>query len=410
MTFSISRRGSKRTFKVVSINGSPTNMGKFNESSTVKIGSESNETSTQQNGLTHRLEVVDIAGIDQALKKLNRFLSRFDRNFIHTAPKSCAALLHGGPGTGKTFIMEKIASTGWGRVFEVGSTVTPANIKSIFEEAKLSQPSVILIDELESIVSREEPVSLAIAKALGKELDNLLKGHSSNSLPRVLVIAATQDAGRIPIFLKKRGRFTTEIVLPLPDATARKMILRSLDFPLHPSARDEILDKLGDRTHAYSAQDLVLLQDAANEFFEDRAEEKGWDGSEEDCHLTQEDIEQALLLVRPTAMHDITLQPPKVKWEEIGGQKSVKDELREAVETPLLVSPLKCNISILLTRLLLVPRLDEASGRYSQERYPDVRTSRVLEDPECPSHGDRDRLQLLCCQRRRASQHVRWRI
>jgi AAA family ATPase len=337
MTLTISRRSNKRTFTVEYINGSPTNMGQFSESSTVKIGNET-ALQPQQNGDAHRLEVVDIAGIDQALKKLNRFLSRFDRKYVHTAPKSCATLLHGGPGTGKSFILDKVASTRWGKIYHIESNVKPATIKTVFDDAKLNQPSIIIIDELESVVSRDDSISYDNAKALGKELDNLLRGQQSNSLPRILVIAATQDAGRIPMSLKKRGRFTTDIILPLPDATARKMILRSLDFPLHPSVREEILDKLGDRTHAYSAQDLVLLQDSANEYFEDRADENGWNGSEENCHLAQEDIERALLAVRPTAMHDITLQPPKVRWDEIGGQKSVKDELREAVETPLLVS------------------------------------------------------------------------
>ena len=337
MTFTISRRSSKRTFLVESINGSLTNMGQFGENSTVQI---SNQTAPQpqQNGAIRRLEVVDIAGIDQALSKLNRFLSRFDRKYIYTVPKSCAVLLHGGPGTGKSFILEKIASTRWGRIYDVESSVKPVAIKKIFDDAKINQPSIIMIDELDSVVSKDDSRAHDNAKALGKELDDLLKGQQSNSLPRILVIAATQDAGKIPISLKKRGRFTTDILLPLPDATARRLILRSLYFPLHSTVREETLDKLGDRTHAYSAQDLVLLQDAANEFFEDRANENGWDGSEEGCHLIQEDIEQALLSVRPTAMHDITLQPPKVRWDEIGGQKSVKNELREAVETPLLVS------------------------------------------------------------------------
>lgn len=312
-------------------------MGQFSEKSTVKIGDEA-VLQSQPDESAKRLEVVDIAGIDQALAKLNRFLSRFGRKYVHTAPKSCAALLHGGPGTGKSFILDKIANSGWGKVYEIESNIKPTAVKATFDNARLHQPSIIIIDDLESLVSREDTTSLEIGKALGKELDSLVKQKESNSLPRVLVLAATQDAGRIPISLKKRGRFSTDILLPLPDSTARKMILKSLDFPLQSSTKDETLDKLGDRTHAYSAQDLVLLQDAANEYFEDRAETNGWDGTEDECYLNQEDIERALLAVRPTAMHDITLQPPKVRWEEIGGQKNVKNELREAVETPLLVS------------------------------------------------------------------------
>ncbi len=106
---------------------------------------------------------------------------------------------------------------------------------------------------------------------------------------------------------------------------------------IDPNSRDELLDKLGDRTHAYTAEDLVSLLDTACEIAEEKLDAVT-SATNEDTHcLKPEDIDQALLLVRPTAMHDITLQPPSVRWEDIGGQDSVKNALRRAVETPLLV-------------------------------------------------------------------------
>jgi AAA family ATPase len=345
MTFkNVSLRGPKRTFTVDLVNDRPTGLGRFDEASSVKIASRVDiHTQAEPRGPLSRLEVVDIAGIDQALKKLNRFLRNFDRQFKYTwAQRSCAVLLHGGHGTGKSFIMNKIACTGWGKVHKIESDAKPAAIRTLFKDAKLSQPSIIIIDEFDSLVSKDDAASHNISKTLGEELDSLIERHSANSLPRVLVVAAVLDASSVPLSLKKRGRFRTDISLPVPDAAARKAILKSLAPPIHPDSGDEILEKLGDRTHAYTAEDLVSLLDAACEIAEEKAEGGGKEALEENHYLAQEDIEQAMLLIRPTAMHDITLQPPSVRWDEIGGQDSVKKALRRAVETPLLVSDLFC--------------------------------------------------------------------
>jgi AAA family ATPase len=351
MTFkNLSLRGPKRTFTVDFINGKPTSLGKYDEISSVTISSPIDSIpSPPINGPVSKLEVVDIAGIDQALKKLNRFLSNFDRQFKFTwAQRSCAVLLHGGHGTGKTFILNKIIGTGWGKVIRIESDVKLATLRTIFKDAKLSQPCIIAIDELESIVSKEDATSQNLEKALGEELDKLSQGNDRKFLPRVLVIAATLDAGSIPLSLKKRGRFRTDIPLPIPDAAARKTILKSLAPPVDPGSRDETLDRLGDRTHAYTAEDLVSLLDTACEIAEEKLDVVDSTTSEERYFLKQDDLDQALLLVRPTAMHDITLKPPSVRWEDIGGQDSVKNALRRAVETPLLVSIQKFVLSLKL--------------------------------------------------------------
>lgn len=338
----VSLRGPKRTFVVDFVNGKPSGVAKYEENSSVKISSlvDNPDQPTTNGWSSARLEVVDIAGIDEALKKLNRFLSNFDRQFKFTqALRSCAVLLHGGHGTGKTFIMNKIARTGWAKnVIRLENDAKPASIRTIFKNAKLDQPSIILIDELESIVSKEDSVSQSIAKALGEELDNLAQSGSGISLPSVLVVAATLNISSIPISLKKRGRFKTDIMLPIPDPAARKAILKSLSPPLPPDSRDEALNRLGDRTHAYTAEDLVSLLDAAYEIAEQKITEDTGESIDQTYYLSQDDIEQALLVVRPTAMYDVTLKPPSVRWDEIGGQDVVKKALRRAVLTPLLVS------------------------------------------------------------------------
>jgi AAA family ATPase len=340
MTFKgISLRGPKRTFTVVSVNGT-SSQGRFGEESIVTIVGRDSDSAPllKPNGLHQRLKVTNIAGIDQALKKLNGLLSNFDREFKFTkAKRSCGVLLHGGRGTGKTLILDKIAATGWGKVYEVDRDAKATTIRTVFKDAKLSQPSIIVMDDLEDMVSRDDSVSRDITKTLAKELDDLVQNHHSNSLPRILVIAATREPSNIPMSLKKIRRFETEVALPVPDTAARKSILESLDPPLRPDVKDEIIDKIGDRTHAYTAEDLEKLLNAAYEIAENRLADVDND-PDKDYFLEQADLEAASALVRPTAMHDITLKPPSVRWNQIGGQDSVKKALRRAVEIPLLVS------------------------------------------------------------------------
>ncbi|RKF81131.1 ATPase family gene 2 protein [Golovinomyces cichoracearum] len=329
-------RGPKRNFIVDTVNGSDYKIVKYVEECAVHIIAKSTPCSPDSPLINGRLQIIDISGFDQALLKLNRFLSNFDKNFkLKWAQRSCAVLLHGGHGTGKTFLINKIINLGWAKsIFRIDTDSKPSTIRTLFRDAKLSQPSIIVMDDLELIVSKEDTASQTIAKVIGEELD-ILSQTSDLYLPRVLVLAATLCAGNIPLILKKRGRLRTEILLPIPDAVSRKSILKSLDPPLPTDIYDEVLERLAERTHAYTAEDLVSLLDTACEIGEERA---GKDEAlnDEDYSLSQSDIEKALQLVRPTAMHDISLKPPTVRWDQIGGQDSVKKALRRAVETPLL--------------------------------------------------------------------------
>lgn len=342
MTFpNIKLSGPLRTFKVESVNGSPTSLGTFDASSLVKISNHIDVTQP-----CPKFEVVNIAGIDQALKNINEFLAQFDKEFrFQKGQRSCATLLHGGHGTGKTFILDKICKSGWAKhVMKIRSDAKPDTIRTVFKNAKLSQPSIIVIDNLEKLVGKDDAISERMSDALEEELGTLSDSHSGSSLPRVVVVAATKDISLIPHSLRKLGRFMRDIPLTIPDAAARKAILRSLEPQFSPDSHDKMVDRLGDRTHAYTAEDLAILLARAYEIAETKI---NYDVHMENYYIGQEDLEQALLDVRPTAMHDITLQPPSVRWDEIGGQDGVKQALRVAVETPLIVS-------LFLLRLLLI--------------------------------------------------------
>ena len=321
------------------MNDSPNAVAKFVlNKSLVSISSQSGETKGLDSKVP-RLQVANIAGIDQALKNLNGFLSNFNRKFKPLfGERSCGVLIHGGHGTGKTHIAQKVVATGWGKAFYMDKNAKAATIKETFKNARRSQPSIIVIDELERIVAKDDSVSQMNADVLGQELENLILEQYGDLMPQVLVIATTLNPGDIPTLLKDERRFLTQIPLSIPDARARKEILKSLNPNFHPENGAEVLDKLGDRTHAYTAKDLRHLLLTAGGKLEERL---GYpEENTPDIFIEQEDIEQALLEVRPTAMHDITLQPPSVRWAEIGGQDSVKKALQLAVETPQKVIPL----------------------------------------------------------------------
>lgn len=333
--------GQRRSFCVESVNGNPNGLATFDLAiSSVKIV-DREETTITNNEEAQSLQLVDIAGIDQALKKLNGFLGNFNRKFKPIyGQRSCGVLLYGGHGTGKTYITEKIVATGWGKAHYVDVNAKSNIIAETFKSARLSQPSIIVIDELESLVSKDDSISQTNAKVLGQELDNLILHQPGDTMPQVLVIGTTLNPSDIPSSLKKKRRFQTQVALSIPDVAARKSILRSLDPKISLDQRDGILDRLGERTHAYTAEDLDSLLSTASVKLEERL---GFpDSNDSEIYIEQEDIEQALLEVRPTAMHDITLQPPSVRWDDIGGQDSVKKALRLAVETPIKVCLFPC--------------------------------------------------------------------
>ncbi|KAG4027110.1 hypothetical protein MFRU_033g00800 [Monilinia fructicola] len=340
MTFrDVLYRREKRTFTVLSIDGSKSGVARYHdEVSSPKlatIAEISGAEALAASNVEHKpLQVVDIAGIDQALEKLNKFLSNFNRQFdFPKLSRSPAVILHGGSGTGKTFVLDKIASTEWGKVRKIDRKTKPSEVQKIFKDSKINQPSIIIIDNLESVVTKGGEPLVDITEAICEGLEDLVKDHPPNSLPQVLVIAATSDILKVPASLRKRGMFTTAIALPVPDAAARKAILKSLNPQMSPETRDEILNDFGERTHAYTPEDLARLVDEAQNFAQDRLDNEK--NLSEQKFIIAADIEHALLEVRPSAMHDVTLRPPKVKWSDIGGQDRVKEAIQLAIETPL---------------------------------------------------------------------------
>jgi AAA family ATPase len=338
MRFDLSLRGPRRSFVVESfktLEGRllPRTLACFGDGCTVQIVDEvSPPPSETLDGHPPSLRVSNIAGIEQSLAKLNDFFEDFEFNQAEPSwsKRSRGVILHGSRGTGKSLILKKISETGWGIVFHVKANTAASGLREIFKDATQSPCSIILIDELDLLVPN-------IGRTLCEEMDRLSAAESSGggTSPNIVVIAAASKLSDIPSSLRKRGRLNTEILIPVPAADARRRILKSLAPPDSPESLLQLLNELGDRTHAYTGEDLALLLDKACEIARRRLREAQANSLPTKPTLLKEDLDDALLAVRPSAMHDITLQPPKVRWGEIGGQHEIKKALRRAVETPL---------------------------------------------------------------------------
>ena len=366
MSIEISFRGPRRSFVVESFTvdgtASPRSIVRFTEGCTVKIGSETSSLPSEAHSESYaRLQIPDIAGIEKAVRDLNLSLVAFEGGLDAVGPswvkRSCGVLLQGAHGTGKTLVLKKICETNWGKVFHIHAHMKVAALRDMFKDARQSRRGIVIIDDIDRIVSKDGGSSYDLEMALGEEMDRLSTIDSSDGkvAPRIVVFAATSSPSDIPRSLKKPGRFTTDILLPLPDADARKRILRSFAPVESSETQLDLIDVLGDRTHAYTAQDLVLLMEHACELARQRRSVTTASALATEDSLLQKDIEQALLAVRPTAMHDITLKPPTVRWYEIGGQENVKKALRRAVEIPLRVSSCSFIFKVLLAKLYSTP-------------------------------------------------------
>ncbi|KOS17571.1 ATPase family protein [Escovopsis weberi] len=347
----------RRSFKVLSVNSRSDSLARFRlASTTVQInqpggeGSEVREEPGDGSASAGPLLVTGVPGLTQQVAALNKFLRGFGRPFwVKDERESCGFVIHGGHGTGKTFILERIAATSWGKVHWIRPTDKLSTVRETFKLAQEQQPSLIFIDGLEDILSKERANRDSVIETLGEELDNLSAAASAaNALPRVVVVATCLDyLADVPAKLQKRSRLRENVALPIPRASERLEILRFFDPPIRPEDKDKSLASMASKTHAYNGDDLANLVLNAKRILGARLDEEAVanagdapaqsegeaQGQEETAHfLTTEDMEQALRITRPTAMHDINLKPPTIHWQDVGGQESLKKVLSRMIK------------------------------------------------------------------------------
>ncbi|MHA2085783.1 MAG: CDC48 family AAA ATPase [Candidatus Thorarchaeota archaeon] len=293
----------------------------------------------------------DIGGLGKELQKIREMVELpmkspelFERLGI-TPPKG--VLLHGPPGTGKTLIAKAVANES-GANFKIinGPEImskfygeSEQKLREVFEEAEKNSPSIIFIDELDSIAPKRADVTGEVERRVVAQLLALMDGLAGRG--QVIVVGATNRVDDVDEALRRPGRFDREIEIGVPDKKGRLEILQ-IHTRAMPLEEGLDLEKLAAIAHGFVGADLAALaREAAMQALR-RAlphidPETGDIPADvlNDLFVTQEDFDLAVSDISPSALREVLVEKPNVSWEDVGGLHKVKSQLREAVEAPI---------------------------------------------------------------------------
>ena len=293
----------------------------------------------------------DIGGLKEEIQKVREMIELplrhpeiFEKLGIE-APKG--VLLHGPPGTGKTLLAKAVANETNAHFISISGPEimskfygeSEARLREIFKEAKEKAPSIIFIDEIDSIAPKREEVTGEVERRVVSQLLSLMDGLEARG--KVIVIAATNRPNAIDPALRRPGRFDREIEIKVPDKRGRLEILQihTRNMPLDT---DVDQDRVAAVTHGFVGADLeYLCKEAAMKCLRRLLPELNLEDEKlapevlNKLVVTMSDFENAVKEVMPSAMREVYLESPDVPWTAIGGLEEVKRELQEAVEWPL---------------------------------------------------------------------------
>ncbi|MCH8914274.1 MAG: CDC48 family AAA ATPase [Thaumarchaeota archaeon] len=293
----------------------------------------------------------DIGGLTDEIKKVREMIELplrhpeiFEKLGIE-APKG--VLLYGPPGTGKTLLAKAVANESNAHFISISGPEimskfygeSEARLREIFKEAREKSPSIIFIDEIDSIAPKREEVTGEVERRVVSQMLSLMDGLESRG--KVIVIAATNRPNAIDPALRRPGRFDREIEIRVPDKKGRKdiLLIHSRNMPL---TDDVNIDKLASVSHGYVGADLeYLCKEAAMKCLRrllpvlELQEEKLPPETLDKLIVNGDDFSKALIEVVPSGMREVFIENPDVKWDDVGGLDEVKRELQEAVEWPM---------------------------------------------------------------------------
>ncbi len=294
----------------------------------------------------------DIGGLKSEISKIREMVELplkhpelFEKLGIQP-PKG--VLLHGPPGTGKTLLAKAVATeTNANFILLNGPEVmskfygeSEKKIRDIFEDAEKESPSIIFIDEIDAIAPKREDVNGEVERRVVSQLLTMMDGLKSRG--RVIVIGATNRVSAIDPALRRPGRFDREIKINPPNKEGRLQIIKIHTRGM-PLTKGVSLTELTSLTHGFVGADLESLskEAAMNVLRKILPEIKLNKDSQipeevlEKLVVDQKDFLQALKVVRPSAMREVLVETPNVKWNSIGGLDKIKEELKESIEWPM---------------------------------------------------------------------------
>ncbi|MEM2870392.1 MAG: CDC48 family AAA ATPase [Thermoplasmata archaeon] len=303
-----------------------------------------------------RVTYEDIGGLGNEMKKIREMIELplrhpelFERLGVE-APKG--VLLHGPPGTGKTLLAKAVAGeTSANFITLSGPEImskyygqSEENLREIFKQAQENAPSIIFIDEIDSIAPKRDEVSGEVERRVVAQLLALMDGLESRG--KVVVIGATNRPNALDPALRRPGRFDREIEIGIPDRNGRLEILQIHTRGM-PLSKDVDLPRLADMTHGYAGADLAALcKEAAMRSLRRVMPDIDLEMAEIPAEVLNKlsvewnDFLDAFREMSPSTLREVLVESPNVKWSDIGGLEEAKQELIESVEWPLKYGPL----------------------------------------------------------------------
>ena len=303
-----------------------------------------------------RISYEDIGGLSDQLGRVREIIELplkhpelFERLGIHP-PKG--VLLNGPPGTGKTLIARAVANESGANFFSINGPEimskyygqSEQKLREIFLKAEETEPSIIFIDEIDSIAPKREEVQGEVERRVVAQLLTLMDGLKERG--HVIVIGATNRIDAVDPALRRPGRFDREINIGVPDKKGRKEILsihtRGMPLGMDEDKKNDFLDEIAGITYGFVGADLAALsRESAMNALRRYLPEIDLDKPIpteilEKMQVTDDDFREALKAIEPSSLREVTVEVPNITWGDIGGLETVKSELRESVELPLL--------------------------------------------------------------------------
>jgi len=303
-----------------------------------------------------KVDYEDIGGLGEEVHKVREMIELplrhpelFERLGVE-APKG--VLLHGPPGTGKTLLAKAVASETNANFYSISGPEimskfygqSEENLRDIFKQAEENAPSIIFIDELDSIAPKRDEVTGEVERRVVAQLLALMDGLQARG--KVVVIGATNRPNALDPAIRRPGRFDREIEIGVPNRDGRMEILQIHTRGM-PLAKDVELKELADITHGYVGADLsALTKEAAMRSLRrilpdidlqlDNIPPEVLNRLE----VTREDFLQAFREMEPSTLREVLIEKPNVRWDDVGGLEEAKQELRESIEWPLKMNKL----------------------------------------------------------------------
>jgi len=308
----------------------------------------------------------DIGGLTKQIQKLRELVElpllrpELFRTFSIRPPKGI--LLYGPPGTGKTLIARAVANTVKANFYlisgpEIGSKYygeSEKRLRDIFKEAEKTAPSIIFVDEIDSLAPSRDNTSTEVERRIVSQLLTLMDGLSPSD--KVVVIGATNRPNAVDPALRRPGRFDREIEIPAPDAPARLEILKVHTRRL-PLASDVNLEEIAELTNGFVGADLAaLVREATLQALKRKTQDLLYGMSDLDLSIavTRSDFLAAIKEIEPSALREFRIEVPTTKWDDVVGLQDVKRELMESIEWPLKYPELYTKINAELPKGILL--------------------------------------------------------